>query len=144
MILEVKGMVSEMRNEQNCWDKELNKVCFYSIRGEVTSDSSSDAKNSNVSPNNKAKLGHKVDFKLSLKKPNYKLQIVHGEISGGIKDGKTATCKRKQWLDKLKLMVRLRDELNQLIKTYNKLGCAEFLHLVVYGVQVVGMYTTFV
>ncbi|CAG8606557.1 11002_t:CDS:2, partial [Paraglomus occultum] len=107
--------------------------------GEITSDSSSDAKNSNSSPNNKAKLGHKVDFKLSLKKPNYKLQIVHGEISGGIKDGKTATCKRKHWLDKLKLMVMLRDELNQLIKTYSKLGCAEFLHLVVYGVQVVGL-----
>lgn len=81
-----------------------------------------------------------MDFKVSLKKPNYKLQIVHGEISGGIKDGKTAACKRKHWLDKLKLMVMLRDELNQLVKTYSKLGGAEFLYFVVYRIHVIGMY----
>lgn len=38
-------------------------------------------KNSNTSPDNKAKVGHKVDFKITLKKSNYKLQIVRGEVS---------------------------------------------------------------
>ncbi|RIB03314.1 hypothetical protein C2G38_2149573 [Gigaspora rosea] len=40
--------------------------------GEIASSSSSNAKNDNVS-----------HFKITLKPPNYKLQAVHGEISGG-------------------------------------------------------------
>ncbi|CAG8739691.1 4967_t:CDS:2, partial [Cetraspora pellucida] len=104
--------------------------------GEVVSCSNSDAKNDNVSPEKKAKTGYKVDLKITLKIPNYKLQVVHGEVSGGIKNGKAEACKRKQWLDKLKLMIMLRDELNQIIKAYGR-SSAEFLYFIVYGIQVI-------
>ncbi|KAG9292262.1 hypothetical protein G9A89_009074 [Geosiphon pyriformis] len=77
---------------------------------EAVSCSGSDAKNSDTSPENKAKIGHKVDFKITLENANYVLQIVHGEVS---------------------------DELNKLIKTYSKLDGAEFLNFAVYGVQVI-------
>ncbi|KAG9292279.1 hypothetical protein G9A89_009091 [Geosiphon pyriformis] len=100
--------------------------------GDFIFEKRSDAKNSDTSPEKKAKIGHKVDFKITLENSNYVLQIVHGEVSGGIKNGKPEACKSKQWLDKLKLMVMLRDELNQLIKTYSKLDGAEFLSFAVY------------
>ncbi|CAI2172165.1 2751_t:CDS:2 [Funneliformis geosporum] len=105
--------------------------------GEIISCSSSDAKNDIISPEKKAKIGHKVDLKITLKTPNYKLQAVHGEISGGIKNGKAEACKRKQWLDKLKLMIMMRDELNQIIKYYTQSN-ADFLYFIVYGIQVIG------
>ncbi|RHZ89713.1 hypothetical protein Glove_12g26 [Diversispora epigaea] len=90
-------------------------------------------------PERKAKIGYKVDFKITLKTPNYKLQAVHGEMSGGIRNGKAEACRRKQWLDKLKLMVMLRDELNQVIKAYNQSN-DELLNFIVYGIQVIGFH----
>ncbi|CAG8659454.1 5873_t:CDS:2 [Ambispora leptoticha] len=107
--------------------------------GEMASSSSSNAKNDNISPERKAKIGYKVDFKITLKTPNYKLQAVHGEMSGGIRNGKAEACRRKQWLDKLKLMIMLRDELNQVIKAYNQSN-DELLNFIVYGIQVIGFH----
>ncbi|RHZ57328.1 hypothetical protein Glove_390g41 [Diversispora epigaea] len=107
--------------------------------GEIASSSSSNAKNDNVSPERKAKIGYKVDFKITLKTPNYKLQAVHGEMSGGIRNGEAEACRRKQWLDKLKLMIMLRDELNQVIKAYNQSN-DELLNFIVYGIQVIGFH----
>ncbi|KAF0541211.1 hypothetical protein F8M41_005591 [Gigaspora margarita] len=73
-----------------------------------------------------------------LRKPSYQYQILLGEISGGIEDGKALACRRKQWVDKLKLMVMMRDELNQFIKEYKTAKSQDLIKLLVYGVQVFG------
>ncbi|RIB26228.1 hypothetical protein C2G38_2065467, partial [Gigaspora rosea] len=73
-----------------------------------------------------------------LKKPTYKYQVLLGEISGGIVDGKALACRRKQWIDKIKLMVMMRDELNQFIKEYKTAEGQDLIKLAVYGVQVIG------
>jgi len=103
------------------------------------SDSSTEAANINANPEEKAKMGHRVDFKATLRKPNHKLQILHGEVSGGLEDGKTLACRRKQWLDKIKLMIMMRDELNQLVRAYKNADSQDLVKVVVYGAQVIGL-----
>ncbi|CAI2191201.1 4389_t:CDS:2, partial [Funneliformis geosporum] len=81
-----------------------------------------------------ARIGHKVDMKGTLVKTPNKFEIIYGEISGGLTSfGLPASCRKKQFVDKVKLMVMLRDSLNQFFKNYLHVTDEQRKKLIVYG-----------
>ena len=89
----------------------------------------------------KARIGHKVDMKGTLVRTPNKFEIIYGEISGGLTSfGLPASCRRKQYVDKVKLMVMLRDSLNQFFKNYLHVTDEQHKKLVVYGWLQVGKF----
>ncbi|CAG8770054.1 4889_t:CDS:1, partial [Ambispora leptoticha] len=47
----------------------------------------------------------------------------------GIEDGNALACRRKQWIDKIKLMIMMRDEINPLIKEYRNADDRDLIKL---------------
>lgn len=75
-----------------------------------------------------------------VKTPN-KFEIIYGEISGGLTSfGLPASCRKKQYVDKVKLMVMLRDSLNQFFKNYLHVTDEQRKKLIVYGWLQVGKF----
>src|SRR6266542_2617843 len=86
-------------------------------RGEVQALSTSDARNENANPFKKARLGRKVDMKAILIKTSRKFEVIYGEVAGGLGPfGIPTACRKKRFLDKVKLMIIMRDGINQLLK----------------------------
>ena len=76
-----------------------------------------------------------------------KFEIVYGEVSGGLNSfGTPSACYKKQYLDKLKLMVLMRDSLNSLFKdckyvTDVERKCCYQRYGAYYGWRVIGKYS---
>ena len=58
------------------------------------------------------------------------------EVSGGFPVG----CPNKIWIDKLKLMVEMRDMINRVMKSFPGLPPTDYMKVIVFGCQVIGKY----
>ncbi|RIB00610.1 hypothetical protein C2G38_2150799 [Gigaspora rosea] len=102
--------------------------------GEIQVISSSDARNEKSNPYKKSRLGRKVDMKVTLLKTSNKFEVIFGEVAGGLGPfGVPTACRRKRFLDKVKLIVIMRDSINRLLKECDYVSNEERLEVVVYG-----------
>ncbi|CAG8762389.1 12221_t:CDS:2, partial [Racocetra fulgida] len=68
-----------------------------------------------------------------LKTPN-KFEAIFGEVAGGLGSfGVPTACRKKRFLDKVKLMVVMRDSINRLLKECDYVSNEERLDVIVYG-----------
>lgn len=73
-------------------------------------------------------------MKGTLIKTPSKFEVIYGEISGGLASfGIPASCPKKQYVDKVKLMIMLRDSLNQFFKDNRHVKDKQRKELTVYG-----------
>ena len=99
-----------------------------------------DARNEKTNPFEKARMGRKVDMKGVLIKIPNKFGVVYGKVSGGLGPyGPSAHCK-KRYLDKVKLMITMRDSLNSLLKKCKHTLDEQRMNIIVYGWLQVGKY----
>nr|CAG8482235.1 14593_t:CDS:2 [Entrophospora candida] len=105
---------------------------------------SQSCRNQNKSPFKRAHIGRHVDMKALLLMTPIKFKIVYGEVSGGLNSfGTPSACYKKQYLDKLKLMVLMRDSLNSLFKDCKYVTDVERRKIIVYGWIQVGLVISF-
>ncbi|CAG8497604.1 7557_t:CDS:2, partial [Funneliformis caledonium] len=110
------------------------------IRGEIQAISTNKARNENANPFSRAKVRHKVDMKGTLIKTPSKFEVIYGEVSGGLANfGIPASCPKKQYVDKVKLMIMLRDSLNQFFKDNRHVKDKQRKELTVYGWLQIGI-----
>ena len=109
-------------------------------RGEIQTISSSDARNENSDPFKKARIGRKVDMKVTLLKTPNKFEALFGEVAGGLGPfGIPTACRKKRFLDKVKLMIIMRDSINCLLKECNHVSHEKRSEIIVYGWLQFGM-----
>ncbi|CAG8716083.1 3182_t:CDS:2, partial [Gigaspora rosea] len=102
--------------------------------GEIHVLSSSDARNENSDPFKKGRMGRKVDMKVTLLKTPNKFEALFGEVSGGLGQfGIPTACRKKRFLDKVKLMVTMRDSINRLLKECDYVSNEKRLDIIVFG-----------
>ncbi|CAG8698143.1 9576_t:CDS:2, partial [Dentiscutata heterogama] len=146
--LNIQFLKSNMRFFQKALTEEQLKMtsAFPLFHGTLTSDhiehswgeiqviSSSDARNEKSNPYKKSRLGRKVDMKVTLLKTSNKFEVIFGEVAGGLGPfGVPTACRRKRFLDKVKLIVIMRDSINRLLKECDYVSNEERLEVVVYG-----------
>ncbi len=107
-------------------------------RGETQALATNDARNENQNPFQKARTGRKVDMKCVLIKTPNKFEVVYGEVSGGLGPFGPSAHRKKRFLDKVKLMVTMRDSLNNLLKKYKYASDKQRTDIIVYGWLQVG------
>ncbi|CAI2190222.1 16946_t:CDS:10, partial [Funneliformis geosporum] len=77
---------------------------------------------------------------ISTNKARNENAIIYGEVSGGLASfGIPASCPKKQYVDKVKLMVMLRDSLNQFFKDKRHVKDKQRKELTVYGWLQIGI-----
>ncbi|CAG8741846.1 1791_t:CDS:2, partial [Racocetra persica] len=102
--------------------------------GEIHVLSSSDTRNEKSDPFKKARMGKKVDMKVTLLKTPNKFEALFGEVSGELGQfGIPTACRKKRFLDKVKLIVTMRDSINRLLKEYNYVSNEKRLDIIVFG-----------
>ncbi|CAG8602131.1 13281_t:CDS:10 [Acaulospora morrowiae] len=102
--------------------------------GEIHALSNSDARNEKSDPFKKARVGRKVDMKVTLLKTPNKFEALFGEVSGGLGQfGIPTACRKKRFLDKVKLMVTMRDSVNRLLKECDHVSNEKRLEIIVFG-----------
>ncbi|CAG8512578.1 5320_t:CDS:2 [Dentiscutata erythropus] len=102
--------------------------------GEIQALSNKNARNEKSSPYKKARMGRKVDIKGTLLKTSDKFEALFGEVTGGLGPlGVAAACHKKRFLDKVKLMVIMRDSLNSLLKECDYVSDEERSNVIVYS-----------
>src|SRR6185436_13976954 len=88
-------------------------------------------------------MGRKVDMKVTLLKMQNKFEALFGEVAGGLGSfGVPTACRKKRFLDKLKLMVIMRDSINRLLKECDHVSDDERLEVIVYGWLQFGRFNT--
>ena len=116
------------------------KLSFFLCRGEVQALATSNARNENADPFKKARVGRKVDMKAILIRTN-KFEVIYGEVAGGLGPfGIPAACRKKRFLDKVKLMTIMRDSINQLLKECKNVTDENRKEIIVYGWLQVGKF----
>ncbi|CAG8703520.1 5388_t:CDS:2 [Dentiscutata erythropus] len=96
--------------------------------------SSSDARNEKSDPFKKARMGRKVDMKVTLLKTPNKFEALFGEVSGELGQfGIPTACRKKRFLDKVKLMVTMRDSINRLLKECDYVSNEKRLDIIIFG-----------
>ncbi|CAG8654601.1 3502_t:CDS:10 [Funneliformis caledonium] len=112
--------------------------------GEVQALSISNARNENVDLFKKAWLGRKVDMKATLTKTLNKFEVIYGEVAGGLRPfGIPSACRKKRFLDKVKLMIIMRDGINQLLKECKHVTDESRKNIIIYGWLQVGLELNF-
>ncbi|CAG8530591.1 11444_t:CDS:2 [Dentiscutata heterogama] len=102
--------------------------------GEIQALSNKDARNEKSNPYKKARIGRKVDMKGTSLKTSNKFEAIFGEAAGGLGPfGAAAACRKKRFLDKVKLMVIMRDSLNRLFKDCDYVSDEEISEVIVYA-----------
>ncbi|CAG8632548.1 2804_t:CDS:2, partial [Paraglomus occultum] len=81
-----------------------------------------------------ARMGQRTDLTITLP-TGPALEGFICEVSGGLPAG----CPKKIWTDKLKIMVGMRDMINRIIKTFPGLLPEDYMKIVVFGCQVIGL-----
>ena len=107
-------------------------------RGETQALATNDARNEKQNPFQRARIGRKVDMKCVLVKTLNKFEVVYGEVSGGLGPFGPSAHRKKRFLDKVKLMVTMRDSLNNLLKKYKHTSDKQRTDIIVYGWLQVG------
>ncbi|CAG8671639.1 15060_t:CDS:2, partial [Funneliformis mosseae] len=103
------------------------------IRGKIQAISTNKARNENANPFSRAKVRHKVDMKGTLIKTPSKFKVIYEEVSRGLATfGIPASCPKKQYVDKVKLMIMLRDSFNQFFKDNRHVKNKQCKELTVY------------
>ena len=73
-------------------------------------------------------------MKSTLIKTTNKFEIIYGEVSGGLGPlGIPTACRKKHYLDKVKLMITMRDSINGLLRECNHVAFEKRTNLIVYG-----------
>ncbi|CAG8441876.1 2911_t:CDS:2, partial [Scutellospora calospora] len=122
----------------------FNSPNINSSWGEIQAISTNKARNEEQNPFTRARVEYKVDMRGILVKTPKKFEIIYGEISGGLTYfGLPASCRKKQYVDKVKLMVMLRNSLNQVFKNYLHITDEQRKKLIVYGWLQVGVELSF-
>jgi len=68
-----------------------------------------------------------------LNTPN-KFEAIFGEVAGGLGPfGSPTACRKKRFLDKVKLMVVMRDSINRLLKECDYVSDEKRLEIIVFG-----------
>ncbi|CAG8528955.1 3306_t:CDS:2 [Paraglomus occultum] len=82
----------------------------------------------------RAQLHRKVDMKVTLLKTLIKFEALFGEVAGGLGPfGIPSSCRKKRYLDKVKLAIAMRDSLNRILKDCLHISGERRKALVVYG-----------
>ncbi|CAI2188137.1 6417_t:CDS:10 [Funneliformis geosporum] len=113
------------------------------VWGETQALATNDARNEKQNPFQRARIGRKVDMKCVLVKTLNKFEVVYGEVSGGLGPFGPSAHRKKRFLDKVKLMVTMRDSLNNLLKKYKHTSDKQRMDIIVYGWLQVGMELSF-
>ncbi|CAG8539139.1 212_t:CDS:2, partial [Paraglomus occultum] len=112
--------------------------------GEIQSIATSDTRNSNADSFQQAQLGRKVDMKVTLLKTPIKFEALFGKVAGGLGPfGIPLACRKKRYLDKVKLAIIMRDSLNHILKDCLHISDDRRKALVVYGWLQIGLEVNF-
>ncbi|CAG8569521.1 3942_t:CDS:10 [Funneliformis mosseae] len=112
-----------------------NQEKFRKLWSEQQLIASQERRRESQDPNNeRARAGQKTDIIIDLP-TGPALEGFICEVSGGLPAG----CPKKIWTDKLKLMVGMRDMINRIIKTFPGLPSTDYMKVVVFGCQVIGL-----
>ncbi|CAG8461713.1 13899_t:CDS:10 [Cetraspora pellucida] len=131
----------------NKLDEELKMSTMFSLfRGIFTSDRikiawgeiqalpTKYARNEKENPFKRARVGRRVDMKSTLIKTSNKFEVIYGEVSGGLgPHGIPTACRKKRFLDKIKLMIIMRDSINSLLKECKYTSFEKRTNLIIYG-----------
>jgi len=109
----------------------LNSNLFHFPSGEHTLEPTASRRNLARDPNERARLGYRVDVIVEFTKLHWTPVVACGEISGGL----PRCCRNKEWTDTLKLSLELRDVWTM---AQDELGIVDAMNLVVWGFTVVG------
>ncbi|GES89718.1 hypothetical protein GLOIN_2v454155 [Rhizophagus clarus] len=114
---------------------DLNQEKFRKRWSEQQLIASQERRREGQDPNNeRARAGQKTDIIIDLS-TGPALEGFICEVSGGLPAG----CPKKIWTDKLKLMVGMRDMINRVIKTFPGLSPTDYMKVIVFGCQVIGL-----
>ncbi|CAG8506822.1 17806_t:CDS:10 [Acaulospora morrowiae] len=112
--------------------------------GEIQALPTNYARNEKGNPFKKARIGRRVDMKSTLIKTSNKFEIIYGEVSGGLGPlGIPTACRKKRYLDKVKLMIIMRDSINKLLKECKHISFEKRTNLIVYGWLQIGLELNF-
>ncbi|CAI2183204.1 8443_t:CDS:10 [Funneliformis geosporum] len=154
----IQFMKSDMHTFQNMMTEEELKMCstFPLFRGVFTSDHiknvwgevqalpTNDARNEKGSPFKRARIGRRVDMKSTLVKTANKFEVIYGEVAGGLGPlGIPTACRKKRYLDKLKLMIVMRDGINRLLRECKHVPNDKRTSVIIYGWLQVGLELNF-
>ncbi|CAG8645308.1 10731_t:CDS:2, partial [Ambispora leptoticha] len=79
-------------------------------------------------------MSRKIDMKVTLLKTPNKFEALFGEVSGGLGPfGIPTACRKKRFLDEVKLMVTMRDSINRLLKECDHVRDEKRLEIIVFG-----------
>lgn len=80
-------------------------------------------------------------MKSTFVKISNKFEVIYGEVAGGLGSfGISTACRKKRYLDKVKLMVIMRDSINRLLKECKYVSNEERTNLIVYGWLQIGRF----
>ncbi|GES84237.1 hypothetical protein GLOIN_2v831856 [Rhizophagus clarus] len=154
----IQFMKSDMHTFQSMMTEEELKMCsiFPLFRGVFTSDHiknvwgevqalpTNDARNEKGSPFKRARIGRRVDMKSTLVKTANKFEVIYGEVAGGLGPlGIPTACRKKRYLDKLKLMIVMRDGINRLLRECKHVPNDKRTSVIIYGWLQVGLELNF-
>lgn len=112
-----------------------NQEKFQKLWSEQQLVASQERRRQEQDPNDeRARAGQKTDIIIVLP-TGPALEGFICEVSGGLPAG----CPKKIWTDKLKLMVGMRDMINRVMKTFPGLSTTDYMKVVVFGCQVIGL-----
>ncbi|KAF0392115.1 hypothetical protein F8M41_010594 [Gigaspora margarita] len=107
--------------------------------GEIQSVATNEARNKTYNPLQRARIGKKVDMKGTLTCAPIKFEVLYGKVSGGLFSlGLPTACKRKKYLDKVKLSIMMRDSINRVLEEWKNLSDNERSSLIVFGWTQIG------
>ncbi|RIA88385.1 hypothetical protein C1645_826451 [Glomus cerebriforme] len=106
---------------------------------EVQALSTNYACNEKGNPFKRARMGRKVDMKSTLIQTSNKFEVIYGKVTEGLGPFGTPTaCHRKRYLNKLKLMIIMRDNINHLLKECKYVSSEKCLELNFYAMDWLG------
>ncbi|CAH1768215.1 2375_t:CDS:10 [Entrophospora sp. SA101] len=104
--------------------------------GEIQALPTNYARNEKGNPFKKARIGRRVDMKSTLVKTSNKFEVIYGEVAGGLGPlGIPTACRKKRYLDKVKLMITMRDGINRLLKECKYISFEKRLELNFYAMD---------
>ncbi|CAG8710089.1 14647_t:CDS:2, partial [Funneliformis mosseae] len=142
-----ENVIRSFGKYQNC----IPKICriiiptYWSIRfdwrkpvrlGEVQALPTNNARNEKGSPFKRTRVSRRVDMKSTLVKTANKFEVIYGEVAGGLGLlGIQTACRKKRYLDILKLMIVIRDGINRLLRECKHVPNDKRTSVIIYGLE---------